>query len=146
MGSNLSQGFVVNTYKNSDGDDLGVTIKGKTKLFLDAHQSLKNFMTLSKLEKLDDTKFKVANVSKLKGRQNVTIEVENDNDEDKGGAELIIHNPSIQKNKGATIEIRKLSGFEFKHVEMLKEVIILLLNRFIKRDLSKNESMISCEI
>ena len=49
----------------------------------------------------------------------------------RGNAELKVHNPSVVKKKGATIEIRKISDFEYTFVENLKKVVSSFLDRII---------------
>ena len=57
-----------------------------------------------------------------------------DNDDKFGNAELKVYNLSISKRKGATIEIRKLSDYEYEHVETLRNIVICLLDSFIDGD------------
>ena len=49
----------------------------------------------------------------------------------KGKVELKVHNPSVTKKKGATVELIKMSGYEYSHVEVLKNIITVLLDGFI---------------
>ena len=53
-----------------------------------------------------------------------------------------VHNPSVSKKKGATIEFRKMSGFEFSHVEILKDVVVTLLDQFISEKNKTSKSQI----
>jgi hypothetical protein len=56
---------------------------------------------------------------------NAVVEV---GDSAKGNVELKVYNPSLSKKKGATIEMRKVSDFEYCHVEQLRNIIIQILS------------------
>ena len=117
-------------YLNSDRDPLGVTINGKTKEYLHAHDAIKKLVFKGKQYSMDKGKMKVLDATQNKGILNAIVEVSTDG-ENRGNAELKVYNPSNNKKKGATPEMRKMSGFEYEHVQTLKNLIILLLDSFI---------------
>ena len=61
------------------------------------------------------------------GMINATVTVVNG--DEKGNVNIKVYNPSQNKKKGATIEIRKISDFDYKHVESLKDVATHLLDK-----------------
>ena len=69
-------------------------------------------------------------MTKNKSMVNAIVEVTND-DLVKGNVELKVYNPSLNRTKGATIEMRKMSGFEYTHVELLKCIVTAFLDGFI---------------
>ena len=58
---------------------------------------------------------------------NAILEVSKDGIE-KGNVELKVYNPSNNKKKGATIELRKMSGHDYSHVESLRNMIEAILD------------------
>ena len=83
-------------------------------------------------------KFLVASRSKL--MYNAIVEVSNDDAADKGSVELKVHNPSLDKKKSATLEIRKISDSEYSHVEKLRDIITTLLDDFLSGKESKHSN------
>ena len=61
---------------------------------------------------------------------NAIIEI-SDNGVSKGNVELKVHNPSLTKKKGATLELRKMSGFDYENVEIVKTMITTILDGVI---------------
>ena len=125
--------YKVKPYLNSDKDPFGLTINGKNKEYIHAHETLKQLMIKGKQYKVNDGAFKILDVSNKKGMINAIVEVL-DNDGGKGNVELKIYNPSVNKKKGATIEMRKCSGYEYLHVEVLKSITTTFLDGFIAGD------------
>jgi len=60
---------------------------------------------------------------------NATVSVSKDSTA--GNVDLKIYNPSVKKKKGATIEIRKKSGYDFTHVLLLKDLLANILDRLM---------------
>ena len=116
-------------YNNSDREPLGVSINGKTKEYLGAHEAIRNMMKLGRKYIIKEGEMKIVDVKYLNAMVNVVIDVTKDGG-NKGRVELKIHNPSARK-RGATLELRKMSGFEYKHVHFLKNIINILLDGFI---------------
>ena len=73
---------------------------------------------------------KILDATQNKSMLNAVIEVTSE-DTLKGNVEIKVYNPSLDKKKGATIELRKMSGFEYVHVERVKSVITTLLDGFL---------------
>ena len=73
---------------------------------------------------------RILDVTYNKAMTNAIIEVSSLG-ETKGNVELKIHRPSVHKKKGATIEMRKMSGFDYDHVLILRNIITSLLDLFI---------------
>ena len=125
--------YKVKPYLNSDRDPFGVTLNGKTKEFISAHQSLKELMKKGRNYSVDKGFLKVMDVTNNKAMAIAVIEVSSEGGA-KGNVELKIYNPSVHKKKGATIEMRKMSGYDYVHVEILKNMITILLDGFIAGD------------
>ena len=117
-------------YLNSERDPFGLTINGKAKEYVQAHQTFKGILKKGKQLKIDNDVWKILGVKDVRGILNSIVEV-SENGKDKGNVELKVYNPSVNKKKGATIELRKISGFEYSHVEILKRMITTLLDGFI---------------
>ena len=141
--------YVIATYPNSDEKPMGLTIKGNTKEYIHAHLNLMNSIVKGKTFTVNNDKFKIAQTSKKKGVVNCTVVLNGDDDET-GKAELKVYEPSKSKKKGATIEIRKLSDFEFSYVEKLSCMITALLDQYLdaeeKKTCSKSEGVFCCDI
>ena len=56
---------------------------------------------------------KILDASHNKAMINAIVEVSTKNEVEKGNVELKIYNPSLNKKKGATIEMRKVLDFEY---------------------------------
>ena len=117
-------------YLNSDREPFGLTIKGKSKEYIHAHEGVKNMMKKGKQYTIDDGTVKVLDVTNNKSMLNAIIEI-SPNGGNKGNVEIKIYNPSLNKKKGATLELRKMSGFEYSHVESLKNFITSVLDGLI---------------
>ena len=117
-------------YLNSDRDPLGVSINGKTKEYLQAHETIKGLIKKGKQYSIEKRKIKFLDVTQKNAMVSAIVEV-SDVGGVKGNVEFKIYNPSTNKKKGATLELRKMSGHEYNHVQILKDIIILLLDGFI---------------
>ena len=118
-------------YLNSDRDPLGISLNGKSKEYIHAHGEVKNILKKGKQYSLLVGYMKILDVINNMANSNAIIEVDAEG-EAKGNVELKIHAPSVHKKKGATIEIRKVSGFEYSQVLILRKIITCLLDNFIK--------------
>ena len=121
--------YKIKYYSNSDGDHMGLTIKGKANTHIESHKKIIEIMdrlpkTKEKENTFGDSKIKV--IEKLpKTPSLLTIKLQvTAPDNSVGIAELKLHKPA---KKGATIEIRKISDDTFDSVENLKDVIEKLL-------------------
>ena len=115
---------------NSDRDPFGITINGKTKEYLHAHDSIKGIIKKGKQFSVMENKVKILHVTLFKAMVNAIVEVTTKGD-GKGNVELKVYNPSNNKKKGATIEMRKMSGYEYDHVLVLKNIVTILLDGLI---------------
>ena len=148
-----SQGpYIEKPYLNSNKEPFGMTIKGKSKEFIAGHGHIKELMIRGKAISTKVGKIRVLDVSHGKAIVNAILEVSIDESPDKGEVELKIHNPSLDKKKGATLELRKLSGFEYVHVEQLREILKDILNNFISESqesmsrTQKEKSSFKCNV
>ena len=98
-----------NPYFNSNKEPFGITLKGKTKEYVSAHENFKALIITGKVITTPLGKFKVLDAAPKQGMINATIEVMDE--EEKGNAEIKVYNPSLNKKKGATIEIIKVADF-----------------------------------
>ena len=117
-------------YLNSDRDPFGLTFKGKSKEYLKAHEKLKDIIKKGKQYVVKDIKMKVLNVNASKSMVIAIVEV-SDGGTQKGNVEIKVHAASMGKKKGATLELRKMSGFEYLYVQKIRNVIATLLDGFI---------------
>ena len=122
--------YKVKPYLNSNRDPFGLTINGKTKEYIVAHETLKGLIKKGKQYKVEEGVMKILDVTSTKSILNAIVEVSGDTGV-KGNVELKIYNPSLSKKKGATIELRKMSDFEYSQVELLKNIITVFLDGFI---------------
>ena len=120
-------------YLNSDKNPLGVSINGKSKEYVCAHQEIKNLLKKGKKYVINKTSIRVLDVTVNNSSTNAIMEVM-EKGATKGNVELKIHAPSVHRKKGATIEMRKMSGQEYSHVTTLKNAITSLLDGFILGD------------
>ena len=122
--------YKVANFTNSDGDPFGITIKGRGK-YIDSHNKLME--TINRLPKGIPTTFgedKLTVTDKVKTNTLLNAKVTlTSKDNIEGQVELKIHKPS-DKRQRATIEIRKLTGFEFDTVEKVKELLTNMLDQF----------------
>ena len=79
---------------------------------------------------IKESKIKVLDTKNNKSMINANVEIINE-ESVRGNVEVKIYKPSLNKTKGATLELRKLSGHEFDHVESLKDIIKYILNEFV---------------
>ena len=84
-------------------------------------------------------KIKILDAPNNKAMVNAVVEVTFKNVM-KGHVELKVYNPSINKKKGATIEIRKMPDYEYLWVERLRDILINLLERFIDGEVLETAS------
>ena len=123
-----------NPYLNSNKEPLGLTIKGKTRDYVTAHKKVQALIISGKNIVTDVGKIKIVDSCKNRGMIKAKVEI-NTSEMELGEAELKVYDPSLDRKKGATIEIRKLSDSEYEFVEKLRDVITCLLDKF----LSENE-------
>ena len=121
-------------YFNSDKDPFGMTLNGKTKDYLRAHDVIKNLLVKNKKYFVGEERIKILDATHKKGMVIGIIEVAFKSGANNGNAELKVHNPSANKKKGATIELRKISGFEYEHVLRLKDILTKILDTIIAGD------------
>ena len=132
MGSEAdnSRPYKIKPYINSNKDPFGLTIKGNTKQFISAHKNVQDLVITGKNISTKEGKIKIVDSSRGKGMLNAVVEVNMD-DIDIGNVEMKIYDPSVNKKKGATIELRKLSDSDFEHVEKLKIIVCSLLDKIL---------------
>ena len=141
MDEETSNDFKVKIYPNSDGDDFGLTIKGKNKQYLQSHLKIK--MMIQKLYSskqeliISGRGISVLESSSTKSVTVVTVEIKS-TDSKRGRVEFKIYHPSQNKKKGATLEMRKMPDFEFDSVLDLKDIVVEILDRFISGEDLKN--------
>ena len=125
-----TKSYKVANFTNSDGEPFGLTIKGKGK-HIDAHNKVMD--TLNRLPKDKSTIFgdvKLTVTDKVKTNTIFNAKVTLTTAEGpEGQVEVKIHKPSDSRHK-ATIEVRKLTGFEFETVEKVKNVITNMIDDF----------------
>ena len=151
-------------YLNSDREPFGLTLNGKTKEYVNAHENLKSMIKKGKQIKVEAGSMKILDVTHNKAIVNAIVEV-TVSGVVKGNVELKVYNPSLNKKKGATIEMRKMSDFDNTNVECLKSMITGILDgllegmdveevlkndgKFIKKPVSKVTSkpkLFTCDI
>ena len=133
--------YVVARYP-SEGEYMGLTIKGKRKPYIDSHVELKSMLIQGEEIITCHGKFKINELKKHGSMLTTIVHIESENGV-KGKAELKVYAPSKSKNKGATIEIRKLSGDDFSNVESLREMILSILDDLLKKKNSSDIPVIS---
>ena len=117
-------------YFNSNKEPFGLTLKGKTKQYVNAHIVIKDLVIKGKEVVTPKGRLKFLDTTTNSARVQAIVEIESDK-KNTGNAELIAYDPSKKKIKGATIELRKVSGLDYSHVEDLKEILKFLLNRVL---------------
>ena len=125
--------YKVSNFPNTDGEPFGLTIKGKGK-HIDAHNKVMD--TINRLPKDKITTFgnvKLTVTDKVKTSNTLNAKVTLTTSDSEGQVEIKIHKPSDRRHK-ATIEIRKLTGFEFDTVEKVKDLITTMLDDFTSGD------------
>ena len=131
--------YKIKPYLNSNKDPFGLTIKGNTKQYISAHKNVQDLVITGKNISTKEGKIKIIEASRGKGMLNAIVEVNMD-DIDIGNVEMKIYDPSVDKKKGATIELRKLSDSDFEHVDKLKSIVCSLLDKSLNTDVSNQNS------
>ena len=101
-------------YFNSAKEPFGLTINGKNKEYIKAHETIRELVKKGKTYQVDKGKMKILDATKNIAMLSAIVEVDVIGVA-KGNVELKIYVPS--KKKGATLELRKISSFEYTHVE-----------------------------
>ena len=124
--------YTIKPFKNSDGEYFGLTIKGRTKEYLNAHAKIKEMITKGKFKKyfVKKGELKILDITQYKSSVRAIIQVQSMKGDVKGSAELKVHNPST-KQKGATIEFRKIADNEYCHTELLRDIIEELIDGLV---------------
>ena len=128
--------YTVNEYDNSDGNPMGISIRGKTKEFIAGHDAIKDLLKKGSKHSVLDVKLNVLDVKSLPVMKVAIVEVSK-SDKSRGNVELKVYKPSVKKNKGASLEMRILSGYDFEHVRVLRETIEHYLDDYINDDNAK---------
>ena len=97
-------------YPNSEGNPFGLTINGRSKEYIVAHEAFKDMIIKGKKYSIEETKISILDVTKNKSMLNAVVEI-SEKQNDKGNVNLKVYNPSLNKRKGATIELRKITDF-----------------------------------
>ena len=103
--------YKLNTYVNSDKNPFGLTLKGRTKEYILAHETFQHLIVKRKKYFVGKGFFKVVDPNQRPAMVDAILEVSEDGIE-KGNVEIKVYNPSNNKKKGATIELRKMSGHD----------------------------------
>ena len=122
--------YKVAQFSNSDGEPFGITIKGKGK-HVDAHNKVMdtlNRLPKDKLTNFGNVKLMITDKVKTNTLLNVKLTLESE-DKEEGQVELKVHKPSDKRHK-ATIEVRKLTGFDYVTVEKVKDVLTNMLDSY----------------
>ena len=117
-------------FSNSDDEPFGITLKGKTKGFVSEHQAMREIMIKGKSLRVQRKSIKFLDVDRSSRMVNAIIEVSDANKE-RGQVEMKVYIPSKIKVKTLTKELRKLTGYDFLHVKILKDILSILLDGFI---------------
>ena len=118
-------------YFNFNKEPFGLILNGNSKDYINAHEIVKGSLKKGKEIKTPVGKIKILDASIKKGMVVAIVEVTLGQNVIRGNAELKVHNPSVTKKKGATIEIRKISDFKYTFVENLEKVLSSFLDRII---------------
>ena len=121
--SDVRKAYKEKPYLNSNKEPFGLTLNGKSKEYIDAKGLLIKGKEIATLK----GKIKILDATLNKAMVNTIVEIVS-TEGVKGNAELKVYNPSLNKKKGATMEIRKVSDFEYVHVENLRNVLTGLLD------------------
>ena len=134
-------------FNNSNGDPFGVTINGKAKDYIQAHNKYREIIKKGKIydlgykigekKQLKTGKIRFLSVVSTKTILDATVEV-SPQEGPRGNVQLKSHSPSNNRKKGATTELRKLSDYEFSQVEVLKAMLTYILDRLIAGDSLEN--------
>ena len=127
---NQTKIYKVASFPNSDGEQFGVTIKGKGR-HVDSHNKVMetiNRLPKDKATSFGDVRLTVTDKVKTNTLLNAKITITS-KENIEGQVELKIHKPSDRRQK-ATIEIRRLNGHTYEAVESVKELITDMLDKF----------------
>ena len=111
-------------YFNSDKQPFGLTLKGRSKVYIKAHEAFKELMIKNKKYNVVSGTMKFIDVAKKPSMINATVAV-TVNDTEQGNVDLKLYNPN---KKGATIELRKTTDSCYESVNSLKEMICTFLD------------------
>ena len=138
--------YTVNEYNNSDDEPLGISLNGKSKCYVDAHEALRNKIKKGLQYTANGANLRVLDVKNIPAVKTAVIEVSS-NGKNRGNAELKVYRPSVHKKKGASIEMRKSAGFDYKQVDILRNIVVYFLDQFmIENDTDdKNSEYINCD-
>ena len=114
-------------YFNSDKQPFGLTLKGKSKDYIKAHEAFKDLLIKNKKYNVVSGSMKFLDVTKWPSMINATVAVIV-NDTKQGNVELKLYNPN---KKGATIELRKTTDSCYESVISLKVMICIFLDGFL---------------
>ena len=127
-------------YTNSNGEPFGVTLNGRTKDYIQAHHKFRDLIKkgveldvdykIEPNQHLKRGKLKFLNVIATKSIIDATIQVTSQ-EGIRGNAQLKSYYPSDSKKKGASTELRKLSGYEYDQVVVSKAMVTNFLDKFI---------------
>ena len=131
-------------YFNSNKDPFGVTLKGKTKLYIAAHKKVKEMVIKNKVITTSMGKIKFIEVNQKPGFVNAIVEVADESE--MGNAEIKIYNPSLSKKKGATIEMRKCPDYDYAIVDKLKDIVASLLDKYLVENESNGCKVFTCDV
>ena len=139
--------YKVKSYNNSEGDPFGVTLNGKTKDYIESHNKFREKIKKGSNYTVEcrdpvslinqKTKITFLNVVITKTVIDAIVEVTSQ-DGTRGNAQLKSYNPSQNKRKGATTELRKLSDYDYSQVELLKAIVTSIFDRLINGDTLNN--------
>ena len=87
----------------------------------------------------NDIHMKVLDVRSKPAVKDAVVEVSK-NGKMRGQAEIKIYKPSIKKKKGASIELRKASGYEYDHLLFLRDIVSNIIDCAIDDDSSESKS------
>ena len=85
--------YTVNEYNNSDGDPLGISLNGKSQIYIDAHEALKKKIRKGSKYATNDSNLIVLDVKSIPAVKTAVVEVSL-NGKCRGNAELKIYRPS----------------------------------------------------
>ena len=122
--------YKVKPYFNSEKEPFGMTICGKSKEYILAHGTVKGMIKKGKVYQTKRGNARILDATINKAMLNAIVQVEVKGSS-KGNVELKVHNPG---KKGATLELRRMSDFDYEHVKELKTILTTLLDAFIDGD------------
>ena len=125
-----SKMYAIKYYLNSNGEQMGLTIKGKAKAHIESHNKIIEIMDKLPKTKEKESTFGKSKIKVIEKPPNtptlLTLKLQvTAPDKSVGTAELKLHKPA---KKGATLEIRKTSDGDFDTVEKLKDAIVKLFH------------------